>query len=118
MTRIDRVMELLVQQDKKGVDGISAQQIALELGIHRSDASADLNKLFKQQRVDKIGVRPVLYQLKKADALLAEPTVETETENSAVDSASWGLSVMMAVSRLRLNWPKRRLSIRPMDCIL
>ncbi len=91
MTRIDRVMELLVQQDKKGTDGISAQQIALELGIHRSDASADLNKLFKQQRVDKIGVRPVLYRLKKAGASLDKPAVETETENSAVDSAFLGI---------------------------
>ncbi len=65
MARIDRVIEFLEQQFKKGMGGISAQQVALELGIHRSDASADLNRLFKQHIVDKLGTRPVLYQLKK-----------------------------------------------------
>lgn len=91
MTRIDRVMDFLVQQDKKGAVGISAQQVALELGIYRSDASADLNKLFKLQKVDKIGVRPVLYRLKKTDALPEQPVVEEKMEPPAVDSAFLGI---------------------------
>ncbi|MBU2703782.1 transcriptional regulator with AAA-type ATPase domain/transcriptional regulatory protein LevR [Sporomusaceae bacterium BoRhaA] len=91
MARIDRVIEFLEQQLKKGMGGISAQQVALELGIHRSDASADLNRLFKQHIVDKLGTRPVLYQLKKEHAAPFNKAVEAEQKKAEPQDAFLGI---------------------------
>ncbi|SEJ29662.1 Transcriptional regulator containing an AAA-type ATPase domain and a DNA-binding domain [Propionispira arboris] len=62
MARIDRVIEYLEQYAAMGSKGVSAQDVAAKLDIHRSDASADLNRLFKQGKVKKTGSRPVVYQ--------------------------------------------------------
>lgn len=62
MARIDRVMEYVEYcTDKIAKKGVNAATVALELDIHRSDASADLNKLYKLGRIKKTGTRPVLY---------------------------------------------------------
>jgi len=64
--RMDRVMEFVERSTKEAVEkdkpmGVSATAVAAELEIHRSDASADLNKLCKLGYVEKNGTRPVLY---------------------------------------------------------
>lgn len=62
MARIDRVMEYVEScTDEASKKGVNAATVALELNIHRSDASADLNKLYKLGYIEKTGTRPVLY---------------------------------------------------------
>ncbi len=61
MARIDKVIEFLKQHTDGRKQGISANELATALGIHRSDASAELNRLYKQNQVDKTGTRPVQY---------------------------------------------------------
>lgn len=95
MARIDRVIQFMEERKKDRVTGISAQQIALELGIHRSDASADLNHLFKQGIVTKTGTRPVLYKFKKnlsaseAQVLLKTLPVQSIKGKAAVEKAAF-----------------------------
>ncbi|EIW21904.1 sigma 54-interacting transcriptional regulator [Pelosinus fermentans] len=64
--RMDRVLEYVERITKEGSEkdksaGVSAAAVAAELEIHRSDASADLNKLCKLGYVEKNGTRPVMY---------------------------------------------------------
>ena len=61
MARIDNVIAFLRQHADGLKQGISANELATALGIHRSDASAELNRLYKQNQVDKSGTRPVQY---------------------------------------------------------
>ncbi|AGB19979.1 sigma 54-interacting transcriptional regulator [Thermoanaerobacterium thermosaccharolyticum] len=70
MKRIDKVYEKLrdiclkqLKNDGK-ISGCSAIDLAKELSIHRSNASSDLNKLFKDGKVSKIEGKPVLYCIK------------------------------------------------------
>lgn len=60
MARIDRVMNFM--QNELSEAGIAANSVAEALGIHRSDASAELNRLYKSGFVEKFGTRPVLYR--------------------------------------------------------
>lgn len=64
--RMDKVMEYVERVTREEIEkgkptGVSAAAVAAELEIHRSDASAELNKLCKLGYVEKSGTRPVLY---------------------------------------------------------
>ncbi|WP_054260713.1 sigma 54-interacting transcriptional regulator [Propionispora sp. 2/2-37] len=66
MARIDKVREYIERSTAEAIikriePGVSAATVAAALAIHRSDASADLNKLCKLGCVRKQGIRPVLY---------------------------------------------------------
>lgn len=66
MARMDRVMKYVESTTREAIKsgksaGVSAATVAMELEIHRSDASAELNKLCKLGYVEKNGTRPVLY---------------------------------------------------------
>ncbi|EGO63087.1 sigma 54-interacting transcriptional regulator [Acetonema longum] len=66
MVRIDRVREYVESHTSETVTagkrpGVSAAEVALNLRIHRNDASADLNKLFRSGYIEKSGTKPVLY---------------------------------------------------------
>jgi len=77
MMRIDKVINFLQKNQKKYVAGVSANELAIELNIHRSDASADLNKLFKLNIVSKIGMRPVRYQFVSENVSFVQDTAES-----------------------------------------
>lgn len=49
------------QRDKRIEEGFSAEYIALKLKLARNNVSSDLNKLFREGRVDKIEGHPTLY---------------------------------------------------------
>lgn len=66
MARVDKVREYVERTTKESLKkgspiGVSATSVAASLAIHRSDASADLNKLCKLGHIEKKGTRPVLY---------------------------------------------------------
>lgn len=62
MTRLEKVMEYVYRHtDCSAKKTVSAGNVALALSIQRSDASADLNRLFKIGQIAKVGKRPVLY---------------------------------------------------------
>lgn len=63
------------------VSGVSTDQVAANLGIHRSNASCDLNALVKAGRLEKIEGKPVLY----CDSDKSINNTEEEMEKSALD---------------------------------
>ncbi|HWI62516.1 MAG TPA: sigma 54-interacting transcriptional regulator, partial [Symbiobacteriaceae bacterium] len=62
MRRIDRVLEFVVQTSRRETAGVTADEVAAGLGIARSNASADLNVLWKQGQLVKLLERPVRYR--------------------------------------------------------
>lgn len=73
MKRIDNVYETLKKlcskrYDEDGkVNGFSAIEISEHMNIQRTNASSDLNKLYKDGIIEKIGGKPVLYKIKDSD---------------------------------------------------
>ncbi|MDF2566518.1 MAG: system transcriptional activator, partial [Massilibacillus sp.] len=84
MARIDRVMEYVEYcTDEIAKKGVNAATVALELDIHRSDASAELNKLYKLGRIKKMGTRPVLYYAVSKSDRKMNRDVEIQLHTSA-----------------------------------
>ena len=64
-----KLEELCLKQKKCNgkVLGFSAIDIAREFNIHRSNISGALNKLYKDNKIEKIPGRPVLYKIHDSD---------------------------------------------------
>ena len=67
MKRIEKIYEYL--QDfaakNKEAQGLTATEIADNLGFLRSNVSRELNKLYRMGKITKIAGRPVLYSISK-----------------------------------------------------
>ncbi len=65
MNRIERVFEMVKELCKKqnSVIGVTTHEVASQLEIQRSNASGDLNKLVKAERLEKVEGKPVLYKI-------------------------------------------------------
>ncbi|WP_099716758.1 sigma-54-dependent transcriptional regulator, partial [Clostridium sp. LS] len=68
MKLIDKIYEYILSNSREfskeklfKIKGFSAQQVAEYLGILRSNASRELNTLYRERRIIKIKNRPVLY---------------------------------------------------------
>lgn len=61
MRRIDRVLEYVRKANRQKPGGVTADEVAEGLGLARSNASADLNALWKDGELEKTSGRPVLY---------------------------------------------------------
>ncbi|MBP2020135.1 transcriptional regulator with AAA-type ATPase domain/transcriptional regulatory protein LevR [Symbiobacterium terraclitae] len=62
MRRSDRVLEYVRKMTRQHPAGVTAEQVAEALGLARSNASADLNALWKAGRREKSPGRPVRYR--------------------------------------------------------
>lgn len=62
MSIIDKVYEVLCKLEESMPEGVSASDIGAAMNINRSNASRYLNILYKENRVEKIQGRPVLYK--------------------------------------------------------
>lgn len=67
MTRLDKVRAYVEERCKEQLElgeepGVQAQVVADALHIFRTDASADLNKLWRQGILEKVGKKPVRYR--------------------------------------------------------
>ena len=87
MKRIENVFAVVKtlcaeqSRDEGIVYGISTDRVAIDLTIHRSNASCDLNALVKAGRLEKIEGKPVLYR--NVDRLSSGD--DEEIERSALD---------------------------------
>ncbi|MFU0782703.1 MAG: PTS system transcriptional activator [Thermoanaerobacterium thermosaccharolyticum] len=104
MKRIDKVYEKLrdiclkqLKNDGK-ISGCSAIDLAKELSIHRSNASSDLNKLFKDGKVSKIEGKPVLYCIKSDELNKNINPIETDAFSRVIGS---NLSLKNAVQQAK-----------------
>ncbi|WML34846.1 sigma 54-interacting transcriptional regulator [Clostridium sp. OS1-26] len=73
MKRIDNVYETLKKLCSKDyakngkINGFSAVEISEVINIQRTNASSDLNKLYKNNLIEKVSGKPVLYKIKDKD---------------------------------------------------
>ena len=76
--RIEKVYEIVLKICMKEykeigeIKGISASEIADILGLQRTNVSSDLNKLFKDGRIEKLKGKPVLYKVNNLNFLIKE----------------------------------------------
>ncbi|SHM72014.1 sigma 54 modulation protein [Caldanaerovirga acetigignens] len=77
MKRIDKVYRCLKElcqrqfAERGEVIGVSATEIAQALGIQRTNASSDLNALYREGKVEKVEGKPVLYKVKEIDLVVS-----------------------------------------------
>lgn len=67
MKRVDKVYNTVEKLTKGNENGVSALEIAKELGLERSTISRYLNELYRDNKIEKVKGRPVLYKAKISD---------------------------------------------------
>jgi len=88
MKRIEKVFNVVKTLCKEQcnaeemMSGVSTDQVAIKLGIHRSNASCDLNELVKSGKLEKVEGKPVLYRNMDGP----KGGDEDEMESSALDA--------------------------------
>lgn len=82
MKRIEKVFEYLQERatgPNSNNSGLTATEIADNLGFLRSNVSRELNKLYRMGKIDKTSGRPVLYSLSNT---IIKNTDKLDTNNS------------------------------------
>ncbi|GEA30181.1 sigma 54-interacting transcriptional regulator [Clostridium diolis] len=73
MRRIDNIYKVLRDlcskeyNERRCINGFSATEISLIMNIQRTNVSSDLNKLYRDGKIEKILKKPVLYKIKAED---------------------------------------------------
>ncbi len=103
MKRIDQIYDTLKELEKKSEQGVSAHEICEVINADRSNVSRYLNLLVEEDKVDKIGGRPVLFKTKAF-------TVKKE-EDSFTTLIGSGLSLMIPIQQAKaaIYYPPRGL---------
>lgn len=92
MKRIDKIYETTIkmclnQYKEAGiVKGISASEIGSILGIQRTNISSDLNKLFKEDKIEKIKGKPVLYKVNNLHLYIKEDNYVSDNNKGIFES--------------------------------
>ncbi|MGG3924294.1 winged-helix domain-containing protein, partial [Geobacillus thermodenitrificans] len=63
MKRVDLVYETLREWERSGKRWVSAEELASVLGLDRANVSRDLNRLWREGKVQKQTGRPVRFAL-------------------------------------------------------
>lgn len=78
MKRIEKIYETVSKmcireyEETGKIKGISASEIADILELQRTNASSDLNKLFKDGKIEKLKGKPVLYKINNFNLSIKE----------------------------------------------
>ena len=87
---------------------LSAKKIAVALELDRANVSRYLNELYKEGHIEKNSGRPVLYQVKKINAVLPELTDKQEAFDKLVGYNA-SLKVMIQQAKAAILYPPRGL---------
>lgn len=80
MRRIDNIYKVLRDlcskeyNERRCINGFSATEISLIMNIQRTNVSSDLNKLYRDGKIEKILKKPVLYKIKEEDIQIGQGT--------------------------------------------
>lgn len=80
MRRIDNIYKVLRDlcskeyNERRCINGFSATEISLTMNIQRTNVSSDLNKLYRDGKIEKIVKKPVLYKIKDEDIQIEQGT--------------------------------------------
>jgi len=104
---VDKVYDMLCKLEKTMPEGVSASDISAALNIDRSNASRYLNILHKENRVDKIQGRPVLY---KSTSKNLSHQLESDTYSlDKMVGATSSLAVSIQKAKAAVLYPPRGL---------
>ncbi|SNX53330.1 sigma-54-dependent transcriptional regulator [Thermoanaerobacterium sp. RBIITD] len=104
MKRIDKVYDKLREiclkqlKNEGKISGCSAIDLANALNIQRTNASSDLNKLFKNGKINKIEGKPVLYSIKFDDLNKNDELIDKDVFNKII---GYNLSLKNAVQQAK-----------------
>lgn len=80
MKRIDIIYKRL--KDLSSKHGVTAGELAMDLGMSRANVSHDLNRLFNDKKLHKEGNKPVYYSVIKADETLETTCLDIYSKNN------------------------------------
>lgn len=107
--RIDKVYncvkELCSKQfaERGEIIGVSAMEIAHALNIQRTNASSDLNTLFREGKVIKVEGKPVLYKVKELDMVSDESDMVVKDVFDSIIGANLSLKKCRTTSKSCYN---------------
>lgn len=115
MKRIDSLYQCLLKlcsqeyKETGKVTGVAAAQIGQVLNLQRSNASSDLNVLYKAGKINKIAGKPVLYSVREQDLKeYARRTNEQEVFSSLIGATS-SLKQAIEQAKAAIMYPARGL---------
>ena len=109
--RIDKVYncvkELCSKQfaERGEIIGVSAMEIAHALNIQRTNASSDLNTLFREGKVIKIEGKPVLYKVKELDMVSDESDMVVKDVFDSIIGANLSLKNAVQQAKAAIIYP-------------
>ncbi|AIS51487.1 transcriptional regulatory protein LevR [Thermoanaerobacter kivui] len=111
MKRIDKVYNCLKElcnkqfAEKREVVGVSAMEIAHALNIQRTNASSDLNTLFREGKVIKVEGKPVLYKVKELDMVSDESDMVVKDVFDSIIGANLSLKNAVQQAKAAIIYP-------------
>ncbi|WP_213951763.1 sigma 54-interacting transcriptional regulator [Tepidanaerobacter syntrophicus] len=110
MKKIDEVYDILVQLTEDKESGVCAADIALKIGIDRTNVSRYLNELYKAGKIEKIKGRPVLYKVKEKKRNSKE-TAKALISLDRLIGADMSLKAAIQLAKAAISYPTDGLPI-------
>lgn len=104
MGRTERILDFLKERHTDAGQGISASELSEAMGIHRSDASLELNKLFRQGILLKTETRPVLYRLRERGTETGKKTTDHDSFSSIIGSDG-SIKAQIELAKAAVSYP-------------
>lgn len=108
MQKVNQVYETLAKLEEKTKKGISATEISKVLNADRANISRYLNQLYKEEKVEKIEGRPVLYRLKKIKKVQSK-NIGAENSVHEVIGSQLSLHAPLEQAKAAILYPPRGL---------
>ncbi|MGB9779829.1 sigma 54-interacting transcriptional regulator [Caldanaerobacter sp.] len=111
MKRIDKVYNYVQEvckkqfKDKGEIWGVSAIEVAQALKIQRSNASSDLNALFKEGKLIKVEGKPVLYKVKEINFVSDSTILRLKDAFSEIIGAELSLKNAVQQAKAAIIYP-------------
>lgn len=111
MNRLQKVLDFI--EAKTDIDGkqcVTATDVALALNIYRSNASADLNKLFLEGKISKKGTRPTFYyRLNKLRDIEYINNMQQEKAFAKIIGSSGSIRSQIELAKAAIAYPPKGL---------
>ena len=89
MKRIDKILDYL-QEHNSPSEGLTATEIADNLGFLRSNVSRELNKLYRMGKINKSSGRPVLYTINDIEQMSEKIEIDKVSDFKSNDEEKRG----------------------------
>lgn len=110
MSKLEKVYLSLAKLQKIKNRGITASELSEYISLDRTNVSRYLNKLYKENRVDKVVGRPVVYSISRIDSnkCILEDKIEDKVEENSFDKmvgAKLSLEMQIQQAKAAILYP-------------